>query len=198
MIDYYKILGLQPNATVVEIKRAFRKKAKLYHPDINKAPNATEMFILISEAYEYVLRDKLRQKETAHYSRYHQKSREQASYNQWFRDERQKARERAERYARMKYEDFEQSKLYKSAMLIASLTDFFFIFIGLFIIAIPLFVTFTTDMASVNPQNHYTAVTASIIIGLIISVTLILNKLNTIKRKDIDSMKSNQKSIELT
>ena len=49
--DYYEILGLSKNATDEEIKRAFRKLAKQYHPDINKDPGAEEKFKEIGEAY---------------------------------------------------------------------------------------------------------------------------------------------------
>ena len=34
MKDFYKILGVRPNATLSEIKRAYREKAKLLHPDL--------------------------------------------------------------------------------------------------------------------------------------------------------------------
>ncbi len=49
--DYYKILGVDKNASDEEIKRSFRKLAKQYHPDINKEPGAQEKFKEIGEAY---------------------------------------------------------------------------------------------------------------------------------------------------
>ncbi len=50
-LDYYEVLGLQKNATDAEIKSAFRKLAKKYHPDVNKEAGADEKFKEIGEAY---------------------------------------------------------------------------------------------------------------------------------------------------
>ncbi len=54
--DYYKILGLARGATQDDIKRAYRRLARRYHPDVSKEPRAEERFKQISEAYE-ALRD---------------------------------------------------------------------------------------------------------------------------------------------
>ena len=51
MINCYEILGIRRNATASEIKRAYRQKAKLYHPDSSKKED-TEKFRLLVQAYE--------------------------------------------------------------------------------------------------------------------------------------------------
>src|SRR6195256_3011090 len=55
--DYYKTLGVERGASDEELKKAYRKLAKKYHPDVSKEANAKERFQEVAEAYE-TLKDK--------------------------------------------------------------------------------------------------------------------------------------------
>lgn len=54
--DYYEILGVPRNADEEDIKRAYRRLARRYHPDVSRLPDAEERFKAVTEAYD-VLRD---------------------------------------------------------------------------------------------------------------------------------------------
>ena len=66
--DYYEILGVARGAGVDELKAAYRKLAKQFHPDVNKEPGAEERFKEINEAYAVLSDDQKR----AAYDRYGQ------------------------------------------------------------------------------------------------------------------------------
>jgi len=58
--DYYEVLGVGRDATVSQIKAAYRKLARKFHPDVNKAADAEEKFREATEAYEVLSDDKRR------------------------------------------------------------------------------------------------------------------------------------------
>ncbi len=107
--DYYNILGLSPNASVEEIKIAYRKKARLFHPDINPAPDAKDLFISATEAYEFLISN--HDKITADNNAYNQ------AMDDWRKYRQDRSHQRAQAYARTSYRTFKGSNFYKSTKI---------------------------------------------------------------------------------
>jgi hypothetical protein len=109
LTDYYEILGIPVNSTIEEIKRAYRKKARLYHPDINPAPDAKDHFIIITEAYEFLIanHEKINTDEEAY----------QKAMDDWRKYRQDRSRKRASVYARSSYETFKSTKFYKTTRI---------------------------------------------------------------------------------
>lgn len=75
--DFYEVLGINKGASADEIKRAYRKKAKQYHPDVNKESDAEEKFKEVQEAYDVLSDDNKR----ATYDRFGHSAFEQGNGN---------------------------------------------------------------------------------------------------------------------
>ena len=101
MLNHYQTLELKNNASESDIKNAYRRLAKKYHPDVSKETDAESRFIEITAAYEYLLK----KGDQDSYSGY------ENNYDDFF-DEYDPAweyRHRAENYARMNYEEFKKN-----------------------------------------------------------------------------------------
>ncbi len=108
-IDYYHVLGLSPDATIEDIKKAYRSKARQYHPDINHASDAKDIFIAITEAYDFLIS-------------YHEKViADEKAYSQamedWRKYRQHRSQKRAHAYARKPYSDFKNSNYYRTTRI---------------------------------------------------------------------------------
>lgn len=92
--DYYSVLGVARNADEKEIRRAYREKARTYHPDVNKASDAEERFKAVNEAYQVLSDAEKRAKYDrfgADWERYQaapENGRGASDFSQWFTGQR--------------------------------------------------------------------------------------------------------------
>jgi hypothetical protein len=126
IIDYYRILGIPTSSSEEEIKKAYRKKARLYHPDINPAPDAKEKFISITEAYEFLIanHDRIKTDDEA----YRQAMEDWRKYRQF------RSRKRASAYARTSYDKFKSTKFYKTTRILDGTTIIFSFVISIMVL----------------------------------------------------------------
>ena len=118
---YYDILGVKSDASLQEIKRAFRIRAKHIHPDVNKSVDAHEQFVLLNEAYEFLTRPKVFK-----------------TQEDWVRQEKERVRKRAAHYARMKHQEYMNSPAYKAMSSFNDILDYVYVLFGMvFLLLIP-------------------------------------------------------------
>lgn len=130
MINYYRTLGLSPDATEADIKRAYRTLAKRFHPDVSNAPDARARFIEVNEAYEFLSDPRRRQMYGRRTVSEQERMRREAVYRQWAAQQQQQARDRARRYAERSMDDFVNSPMYKTAMVLSQAYNYIFIGVG--------------------------------------------------------------------
>jgi hypothetical protein len=169
MIDYFKVLGLAEHATRNDVKRAYRDMAKLWHPDVNKDPKAPAVFILINEAYEFLLDDQRR----ANFGFTRAQTQVDAAvraerelrYKQWVETQRRAARERAAENARTSFDTFVGSRIYRTAMVLNRLYDYIFLSLAAVIVIVPLVVFLSPERLN-EQRNATTYVSMGLTVGL--------------------------------
>jgi len=133
--EYYRILEVTPDHTLGEVKKAFRAKAKKYHPDINRNPGSHDQFIRLTEAYEFIIRQlKVEASNSAHDKHAYENAYYHNFMREWMQQERERIRKQAAREARMNYEKYMNSREFKTTNTLNSIVDYFALFFGLLII----------------------------------------------------------------
>ncbi len=155
--NYYKILEIDKTAGLYEIKKAYRKKVKLYHPDVSKIENSRELFIKVNEAYRCLVNLKLGKTKP-------NKKSNSVSYEDWIKYRREKARKEADRHARARYQEFKKSKIYKTSKVFVQVVNYIYMLIGLIMIIVPITTIITRG---IDPEIFATTITATIIVSLL-------------------------------
>lgn len=133
MSTYYDILGISEKAQSSEIKSAFRKLAKRYHPDLNPAENAKEKFIEIEVAYSCLSDSKTR----LAYDRLLKMQRMERvnprvkqKYQQDVNRRTGKGNRRAQAHSEMSYQQYKRDQLFRFSILSVALKTLFTIIAG--------------------------------------------------------------------
>lgn len=100
--------------------------ARIYHPDINPAPDAKDHFILITEAYEFLIanHDKIKLNEQAYYE----------AMEDWRKYRQDRSRKRATAYARTSYGTFKNTKFYKTTRILDGTTIIFSFIVSIMVL----------------------------------------------------------------
>lgn len=135
---YYNVLGIPPNSDDALVKSAYRRLAKRYHPDRSGDDSTRAKFIEVNEAYELLMNKQMYIQEAI--KRYQQKY---GSVQQ--NPGMSHMRERARAHADMPFNEFENTRIYRTAMVVNSAADYFFLFVGFIMILSPI-VGYFSDM----------------------------------------------------
>lgn len=139
MKDYYRILHLAEGAGEQEIKKAYRQLAKRYHPDVNPSANARLRFIEVNEAYEFLSDPTRRASFRAKRQMSDQeRMRREAVYRDWVNRQQNAARQTAENNAGKSMDDFMQTRIYRTAMVVNRFYKYIFLFVGAIMIFVPM------------------------------------------------------------
>lgn len=129
--EYYKVLGLSKGCSVDEIKKAYRTKAREFHPDINHSAGAKDKFINATEAYEFLLSysEKIRNNEEAF----------RRAAEEWKRYRQARSKQRAKVFAQVSYVRFRNSNFYKTTRIFDITTILFSMVISIMVLLLAIF-----------------------------------------------------------
>jgi hypothetical protein len=149
--NYYSILDLPEGASIEDIKQAYRHLALQYHPDINPSPEAHELFIEISHAYEYLLEKTMQETNSEQIYEYNfdeEWSEILKEIKNESRARSQKQRDLRKEAERKRNEDFQKSGLYDISLLLRYFIHYLSVIIGIGLIIFPIRISLTKDKAA--------------------------------------------------
>jgi hypothetical protein len=174
---YYQTLELSPQADEREVKSAYRRLAKRYHPDRSGNPATRQKFIEVNEAYEILMkRDELVQEAIRRYYRKQQSGVRSPN-------PQPDPRARARAHADMKYEEFIKSPIYRTAMVLDSAFDYIFLFLGFIMILAPIlgYIAETMNRENLKREPEFHILPVFLGLGFIYGVWYFLFKSKRIK-----------------
>lgn len=176
---YYKILDIPETAGIEELKKAYREKVKIYHPDVSKLPDAEQLFISLTEAYEILLRRLSVEKELKENHVKHTNYNEWNEFQkEWLREQMHRIRQKAYAQSKMKFEEFKKTPTYRATKALSKIADYIMFGLG-FIMIIAAFV-------GIHQQYVLGVMNAANVVGvfcvIIIGSTIIFYSLHQIRK----------------
>src|SRR5215217_4529502 len=130
--DYFNILDIPQDASEMEIKRAYRQKAREFHPSENKSSDALDKFILVNEAYEIFIHKNTHEIYLVDFNTAHDPLKYEVYYY-WINA----ARTRAAQHAGLSMKEFLNTKFYKNTHMYSYPTLMIFLVIGMLLLIAP-------------------------------------------------------------
>lgn len=166
--DYYAILGLPMNSSVDEIKKAYRKKARLYHPDVNPDPDARDKFIMATEAYDFLIENRSRENlDDQDFFRI---------VEEWRKYRQDRSRQRAQYYAKTSFEQFRNSRYYKSTRILNISTIIFNFAVAIMVLVFTIFgyfIRLKNPLTDEKQPTHFVFILLLIICLVLFSTSFI-------------------------
>jgi curved DNA-binding protein CbpA len=164
--NYYKILNIPVNATIDDLKHAYRTLAYEYHPDVSRLPNARELFIELNEAYEYLLTKLKLENELKHRKAMVYEETAQIIIDKWIISERERIRNRANNYANMKFRHFKKTKIYRTTEILTNYLNIIILLFGVLVFFGSIFGTWQ-QLTSRREDIDLTYIASALLVGLI-------------------------------
>jgi hypothetical protein len=156
----YQILEISANASIDEIKRSYRAKAFLLHPDKNTHPDASQQFVELTEAYEFIISYR-----SNTYKRYVSPFEQ---YDKAVKEKREEAKRKAREYAQMRYEEFERTEAAQTINALNIILNHVLLLIACSVLlAIPLVLTYFYEFTGLIGGLLFTLAVSRPIFGYI-------------------------------
>ncbi|TAH27529.1 MAG: hypothetical protein EAZ07_01240 [Cytophagales bacterium] len=158
-VSYYDILGITDSASLEDIKKAYKQKAKLLHPDVNKSKKASEEFLQLQEAfqvlidpnkkhsYDNLVHNQSEFRNVGQYVKGAKQFRYMPNYEEWVWMRKQKIKEQQEQekiWFEHRKKDLKESNYYSAFKLLFYLKIYGLFFIALTVIILSIYVIIKT------------------------------------------------------
>lgn len=169
--NYFTVLELTADASDDDVRRAYRRLVKVYHPDVSADESSQERFIEIKEAYDYLVDPARRRRHAAFHKRelsgYYSQPAQDAAYKAWAEREAMKAYVRMKRKQQQEEEEaFKNSWLYKVLQGANFVYNVLFLLFCVAVVSIPIYRYTHQDDIPEDQRQSFIVFLIPIVLGL--------------------------------